>query len=722
MKKKKITALFLVMAMVFTAVPAQGVMAEEMVLDSSEIDDAKAIEETEVETADELSEEFSENAGIPEENSSEDNTVSDREADSDEEMDFSAGDASEGKADIKFDEISLNKDIKMKSLNYYLFSDVHVEGVNFSVNGFSLNVNVPESGRIMLVGENIAQIRDVLGDKKFYLSCNKDTVERDMNIDLESFNTGYITVKPGNYTINIDIKDKKVINNEASLKVVYQTLDEYSGEKEDNDTYDTATPLKSGVEYYGDYSKRYDEDIYSFCMEKSGKAQIDFGYQNGNTRYKLLREDEEGNVYEIGSASASCYWRLPKGNYFVKLIYSGYKSSHNIKWNAEYESEEEYETEDNNLQSTANFKNVNQWYTGNINNCYNNVKDVDWFRFDIDKKSYVYAEMRTERGAEESILQMELWQDGKTLETDENTANPYLKTKTYLVDPGTYYICMKNVPQTWKDVTDIPWDYSIRLVQRDYIDLTGLSLPESIKLKPGQSQSLTLGFEPVNTDDKEVEWISDSEDIATVDQNGKVTAKKAGTANIIVCGKTDQEIQDVCTVTVEADKPVSISRKTVTLTQGKNFQLQLKNAGKGIIWKSSSSGTASVTQTGKITARASGKTTVTARYKGKNYSCTVTVLPAQQKITYIKPVKTKTAALKWKKNTGAAGYQIQYSTDPKMKKNVKTLNISNRNTYTRTITGLQRKKRYYFRVRAYGQYKTRKLYGTFSTVKNCIIK
>ena len=350
------------------------------------------------------------------------------------------------------------------------------------------------------------------------------------------------------------------------------------------------------------------------------------------------------------------------------------------------------------------------------------MKDADWFRFDIDKKSYVYAEMRTERGAEESILQMELWQDGKTLETDENTANPYLKTKTYLVDPGTYYICMKNVPQTWKDVTDIPWDYSIRLVQRDYIDLTGLSLPESIKLKPGQSQSLTPGFEPANADDKEVEWISDSENIATVDQNGKVTAKKAGTASIIVCGKTDQEIQAVCTVTVEADKPVSISRKTVTLTQGENFQLQLKNAGKGIIWKSSSSGIASVTQTGKITARASGKTTVTARYKGKNYSCTVTVLPAQQKITYIKSAKTKTAALKWKKNTGAAGYQIQYSTDPKMKKNVKTLNISNRNTYTRTITGLQRKKRYYFRVRAYGKYKTRKLYGTFSAVKNCIIK
>ena len=83
MKKKKITALFLAMAMVFTAVPAQGVMAEEMVLDSAETDDAEAIEETEVETADELSEEFSENAGIPEENSSEDNTVSDREADSD---------------------------------------------------------------------------------------------------------------------------------------------------------------------------------------------------------------------------------------------------------------------------------------------------------------------------------------------------------------------------------------------------------------------------------------------------------------------------------------------------------------------------------------------------------------------------------------------------------------------------------------------------------------
>lgn len=708
MKKKKITALFLTMAMAFIAVPTQAVMAEEMFLDSAETDDAEGADELEEETADELpEEEISENAGAAGENS-------------DEEMDFSDGNTSEAKTDKKSDEISLNKDIKMKSLNYYYFSDVHVEGSSFYVNGFGLNVNVPESGRIMLEGENIAQIREVLGDKEFYLSCNNDTVERDMNIDLESFSTGYITVKPGNYTINISIKDEDIINNEASLKVVYQKSDEYSGETEDNDTYDTATPLKSGVEYYGDYSKRDDEDIYSFCMEKSGKAQIDFGYQNGNTRYKLLREDEEGNVCEIGDNSDSCYWRLPKGNYFIKLIYSGYKSSYNIKWSAEYESEEEYESEDNNLQSMANLKKVNQWYTGNINDYYNGVKDIDWFRFDITKKSYIYAEMKTKREADENLIRMDLFKNNDIIDTEDNTSNPYLKTKTYIAEPGTYYIRMSNYPRDF--LKNIPWDYSIRLVQRDYINLTGLSLPESIKLKPGQSQILTPEFEPADADDKEVEWISDSEDVVTVDKNGKITAKKAGTANIIVCGKTDQEIQALCTVTVEADKPVSINRKTATLIQGKNLQLQLNNAGKGIIWKSSSSSIASVTQTGKITARTSGKTTVTARYKGKNYSCTVTVLPTQQKITYIKSLKTKTAVLKWKKNAGAAGYQIQYSTDPKIKKNVKTLYISNRNTYTRTITGLQKKKKYYFRVRACGTYKSQKLYGAFSQAKSCVIK
>ena len=717
MKKKKITAMFLVLAMVFTTIPAQGVMAEEMVLDSEETDGTGNAED--METTEELAVETSENSGFTEEVSKEENSYTEKSDD------FSDGaDVNQGKMLFDDNDISLNQEFSMKSLIAY----DSTYGSNYY-----LKLTIPENGRINLQLDKMTQIGEVMApnfreiilyDKNEKIICNR----KGWLTGPESYESGTVTVKPGEYILKINPLRPQLINDEATLKVLYQKASEYTGEMEDNDSYDTATVLESGVECDGDYSKESDTDIYKFTMEKPGKAEVEIAYKrdvNGVPEYNVVREDANGNTENISYEKGYGYHRLPAGNYYIRFFpedgYYKENTVYTVKWTATYEDENSYEIENNDLQSMANQKKVNQWYTGNINNHYGDKKDVDWFRFDINKKSYIYAEMKTEREAEERILEMGLWKDGKILETDENTANPYLKTKVYLVDPGTYYICMKNGPQTWEQGT-IPWDYSIRLVQRDYIDLAGLSLPESIKLKAGQSLSLTPEFEPADADDKEVEWISDSEDIVTVDQKGKVTAKKAGTANIIVCGKTDQEIQAVCAVTVEQDKPVSISKKTVSLVQGKNFQLKLNNAGKGVIWKSSSSSVAAVTQTGKITAKTSGKTTITARYKGKNYFCTVTVFPTQQGITYAKSTKTKTATLKWKKNAGAAGYQIQYSTDPKMKKNVKTLNISNRNTYTRTITGLQKKKRYYFRVRTYGNYKTQKLYGTFSSVKNCIIK
>ncbi len=73
---------------------------------------------------------------------------------------------------------------------------------------------------------------------------------------------------------------------------------------------------------------------------------------------------------------------------------------------------------------------------------------------------------------------------------------------------------------------------------------------KTLQLLKGQSETLTATVEPTNANNTEIEWSSGDETIATVDNDGKVTAKNVGEAIITVTteegGKTD-----TCTVVVE---------------------------------------------------------------------------------------------------------------------------------------------------------------------------
>lgn len=62
-----------------------------------------------------------------------------------------------------------------------------------------------------------------------------------------------------------------------------------------------------------------------------------------------------------------------------------------------------------------------------------------------------------------------------------------------------------------------------------------------------------------------------------------------------------------------------------------------------------------------------------------------------------------------------SGYEIYYSTDKKLKKNVKKLTASSSKT-SYTVKGIDKSKRYYVRIRAYMNYNGKKYYGAKSSV------
>ena len=99
--------------------------------------------------------------------------------------------------------------------------------------------------------------------------------------------------------------------------------------------------------------------------------------------------------------------------------------------------------------------------------------------------------------------------------------------------------------------------------------------------------------------------------------------------------------------------------------------------------------------------------------------CNTTVMAATKipstSISLIK-VKNEAITIKWKKKTGITGYQIQYSTNSKFKKNNKKIKIKNSKTVSKKITGLNPTQKYYVRIRTYKG----KKYSSWSK-KKCII-
>lgn len=161
----------------------------------------------------------------------------------------------------------------------------------------------------------------------------------------------------------------------------------------------------------------------------------------------------------------------------------------------------------------------------------------------------------------------------------------------------------------------------------------------------------------------------------------------------------------------------------------KAFKLDIKRTkGNGkISYASSDRKVATVnSSSGKVSIKGTGRCTITVKaaetnsYKGKTIKITLDVIPKKQAVT-IKTAKDKKLLLKWKKDTRATGYQLQYSTSQNFKKNTKSILVKKNLTASKIIPKLKKGKTYHVRVRSFKSIKVKgkikKLYGAWSNTK-----
>ena len=150
----------------------------------------------------------------------------------------------------------------------------------------------------------------------------------------------------------------------------------------------------------------------------------------------------------------------------------------------------------------------------------------------------------------------------------------------------------------------------------------------------GNTLTLKATVLPADATDKSVEWLSDKEDVAAVDANGRVTAKGNGTATITVKTK-DQGKTASCEVTVaQWVTSISLDKTSLPLVIGDEVTLSVASVlpdnanDKTYTWSSSDNAIASVDNSGKVTAKAKGSATIKATANdgsGVYASCAVVV-------------------------------------------------------------------------------------------------
>ena len=169
-------------------------------------------------------------------------------------------------------------------------------------------------------------------------------------------------------------------------------------------------------------------------------------------------------------------------------------------------------------------------------------------------------------------------------------------------------------------------------------EVTSVALNKTeLTLEVGDTATLTATVLPEDAENKAVTWKSNNPAVVAVDNNGKVTAKTAGTA-VITVTTDDGNKTATCTVTVKdvfveiKVVSVSLNKTELTLYVGDTATLIAsvlpENAdNKAVTWKSSNNTVAEVDDGGKITAKTVGSAvvTVTTEDGNKTATCNVTV-------------------------------------------------------------------------------------------------
>lgn len=258
-------------------------------------------------------------------------------------------------------------------------------------------------------------------------------------------------------------------------------------------------------------------------------------------------------------------------------------------------------------------------------------RTYDIYPADITISADMTADAIKSISLNESMYQAEGVKPGET-RTDKiatEAIREYVKSKVNADVESKVQFAFSNSSQT----LDIdPKTASLALTMYD--GGVALDKNELILSTSGEPQRLTYSIFGAGISENDLVWISENEEIASVDNTGLVTPKKAG-KTVVSVKTSDGSFKADCTVIVEqAAEDITIDKTSLCIIAGgKTAELTAKLlpdtvVNRRINWSSSNESVATVSSNGIVTPLSVGETVITAAAadnEALTASCTVTV-------------------------------------------------------------------------------------------------
>ncbi|TQR36451.1 Ig-like domain-containing protein [Brevibacillus brevis] len=149
-----------------------------------------------------------------------------------------------------------------------------------------------------------------------------------------------------------------------------------------------------------------------------------------------------------------------------------------------------------------------------------------------------------------------------------------------------------------------------------------------LKLEKGDKETIKLTYDDDKLSGSKATWKTSKSSVATVNDDGVVTAKSKGTATITAKYK-GYEVEIEVYVDTDSSGKLEADETSISLKKGDRDTIQLrydddKLSGSKATWKTSNSSVATVDD-GVVTAKGQGTATITASYKGDKVEIRVKV-------------------------------------------------------------------------------------------------